>query len=217
MSFKKFRPECDYTLYPVAIWGEPTDSIRSMFYGTKHRWLAYYKNGCDAGCWQESAAIFGQGDFLVCCTSRVYFHKSGWLERLTEARELHGPGLYSTSASMESKPHLCLRFFGVDAMFMRGYPLEITDRPLGRNLEVGDGAFDSLGAHCRSHGGTSCAVYWNGEHFTNSMFRQPNIFRRGDQSNLLAWDRHTLLYAEASDEEKKRLETLTFGTDCAGD
>ena len=33
-----------------------------------------------------------------------------------------------------------------------------------------------------------------------------NIFRRGDQTNCLVWDRHTDIYANASPEEKIVLE-----------
>lgn len=38
-------------------------------------------------------------------------------------------------------------------------------------------------------------------------WRKPaNIFRRGDQSNCLVWDRHTDIYARANLEEKHGLE-----------
>jgi hypothetical protein len=43
-------------------------------------------------------------------------------------------------------------------------------------------------------------------------WRKPeNIFRRGDQSNLLVWDRHTEIFAKASEEERAKLAKLSDG------
>lgn len=211
-TLKQFPPGIHYELFPVSIFGTPTNEVLELFYDTKARWgVSYWGNGCDAGCWQTAASkIFLPQDFIVCCTSRVFFFKENWLEKLVEARESGGAGVYSTSASKETQPHLCLRCVGVDAEFLATYPVTITDRPTGRNLEVGDLGNPNLAQHVMNLGGAANVVYRSGRHPLEDAFEAENIFRRGDQSNLLVHDRHTEIYREADAEEKKRLERLTF-------
>lgn len=208
-SFKACPPGCDYTLVAVGTWGEPTDDVRRMFYGIKTVWQPAYDNLYDSGCWQQVAQRVPepQDTFLVCFTSRVWFHRAGWLNHLVSARQDLGSGLYSTSASQEGgRMHLCLRAFGVDARYLISYPERLDDRSKGWGFETGK--FADLVVR---EGGETHAVYWSGWYPWARAQAPDNIFRRGDQSNLLVFDRHSDLYAQADPEEKQRLERLTYG------
>ena len=45
----------------------------------------------------------------------------------------------------------------------------------------------------------------DGRYFKGNWRKPANIFRRGDQSNMLIHDRHTQLLENASPEEKRKL------------
>jgi hypothetical protein len=54
-------------------------------------------------------------------------------------------------------------------------------------------------------------VYWNSIVDLNDCRSYSNVFRKGDQSNLLVFDRRTDEYQQANPAEKKRLERLADG------
>lgn len=205
--FKKFPPTTEYTLMAVANWGMPTDEIRSWFYDINTNWIAYYGHKCDLGSWMHVAMGGLADEFIICCTSMVYFHRAGWLERLVAARIKYGPGLYSTSASHEcGQLHACNRCFGIDAQLLASYPHKFTDRNV--KLEVGK---ESLNQHVLDHGGTIRVVMWDGIYQTEQVFKVDNRFRDGNQQQVLVWDRHTDNYVNANAVEKERLKRLADG------
>lgn len=56
-------------------------------------------------------------------------------------------------------------------------------------------------------------VTWDGM-YARADWRTPeNVFRKGDQSNLLVSDRHTALYAEADANTKAYLKKQADGVD----
>jgi hypothetical protein len=57
-------------------------------------------------------------------------------------------------------------------------------------------------------------VTWDGV-YPKSDWRSPvNIFRRGDQTNLIAWDKHSKAYAQATPGQRKELENQADGLYC---
>lgn len=211
-TLKRHPAGRDYTLWAVANWGEPTDSVREMFYGLKTFWLGIYEDVFDGGSWQRVASMVSPNDFLVCCTSRVYFHRAGWLNHLMTGRNQGQPGIYSTSASREICPHPCLRCFGVDALLLREYPNPINTRQQGLAFETGKGSSEGSFSDIVERDGYSVrVVYWSGIYDRENWFSPDNIFRKGDQSNLLVFDRHTEQYDHADESRKKVLNELTYG------
>lgn len=205
-AFKGHEPGSPYGLLAVGNWGEPTDHVREYFYGIKTQWMVYNGHECDSGSWQHAALGALQEEFFICCTSRVYPYKAGWVKRIVEEREKYGPGLYTTSASAEGQIHPCTRCFGIDAKLLASYRRWNATTRIGAAYEVGK---DSIGQHVRNEGGLLKLVTWDGCYEEKDWFTVPNRFRDGDQSNLLVWDRHSDIYRDADEAEKKRLAELT--------
>lgn len=210
-TFKENTPGCDYELLVVCNWGEPTDTLREMTFGTKRQFISYYGNGCDAGSWKLAASEPVNHDaFLICMTSRCYFHRPEWLKRIVFEREKYGPGLYTTSASYEGgRLHACLRCFGIDSVLLREYPMQMQTRDEGVAVEVGiNNPIGSLGEWVENKGKALKLVTWDGCYDKADWFKVPNRFRDGDQSNMLVFDKHSDEYRNASPEDKRHLEQL---------
>lgn len=208
-TFRQHPPGADYELYAICHWGEPTDEVRSMFYGIKTRFTAYYRNGADLGGAQELAETLDDC-FMVNMTSRCYFHRTGWLARFMEAREIHRQGLYGVSASFEHLPHICTRAYALDCALFREWTKrngEIRDRQDGPKFETSKNSITQL---TLSLGLPAVQVLWDSEQLGPKHWREPeNIFRRGNQEQCLCWDKHTDIYRDADADQKAKLEKLT--------
>lgn len=200
----------DYQLIAVGNWGGPTDSIRELFYGIKTRWTYYGANGADIGSHMQALWEVDEKDFMVCMSSRCFFHRPGWLKRFVEARAKHGPGIYGTGV-LERVPHIRTCAYGIDADLLRSLPGEVTSRE--DTIEVESGS-RCLTRHVLDKGGKAVQVLWDDEQDCQSDWRSSRhqgIFRRGAQNAMLVHDRHTKLFEEASPEEKARLCALSDG------
>lgn len=208
-TFKEHPPGMRCEVIAVANWGGPTDEVREMFYGIPCHWDSYFGHGCDGGTWQHVARAINPDDFLICSTSRAYFHRSGWLAQMMAARHTYGEGVYTTSASYECGLHACMRFFGVDAKYFKAYPVEMTCRE-GHDFETGvRGPIPGFGQFVANAGGKQMVCTWEGPFEKPDWFAPANRFRNGDQSNMLVFDRHTDIYRDASPDEKRHLEAMT--------
>lgn len=212
-TWGEFPPLVPCNLMLVANNYDPTGAAREIFKDMAVEWVRYDGAGCDAGSWQLAANL--TTGFMVNFTSRCYFHREGWLKRLVEARMLSGPGLYGTSASHEGgRWHACLRAWGIDAEDFREYPVKLDTRDKGVAFEVGNGDDPgSLTKWMAVRKRLPQIVYFDSSHGQLTWDSVENSFRRGNQEQMLVWDRHTDLYRDADPAEKKRLERLCFGLD----
>jgi hypothetical protein len=210
-TWKLNRPGVEnYRLYAVANFGEPTDSVREQFYGIRTEWLKYFGGGADIGSHIEAALNIGSKQFMVCMSSRCFFHRPGWLKRFVEAREKHGPGIYGTGV-LEGRPHIRTCAYGIDSDFLIKLPGQVQSREDTVAIESGDRCLTDF---VRSSGGVAVQVLWDDEQPDQKDWRDPRhgaIFRRGGQSAMLVYDRHSKIYAEAPDAEKARLSALSDG------
>lgn len=211
-TLRQFPPGCDYALEVVVNNSDATNELHEIFDNLPAHFIRYDGQGADLASWQ-TVSRSNPGAFLFLCTSRVYFHREGWLERIMDARESCGLGLYATSASHEGGVlHACIRAVGIDAEIFNAYPAEFTSRDQGCWFEIGrDNPLGPFSEWVESKGNVSKIVYWNWSSDAILCFKPDNIFRRGSQENLLVFDRHTLLWANADPEEKERLARLALG------
>lgn len=207
-TFKSFPPGVeDYELAVVSCWGEPTEDLKLLFRGTHAHFVTYHGSGCDIGAAQWFAFEHGHAEqFYVCCTSRCYFHREGYLRRIVEAREKYGPGLYGAFASWESgKPHICTRFYGLDYADLRNYPHQIDTRAKGQLFETGEWSVsDWMG----QQGKPLIQVLWDNEQTLKDWRKWDGAFRYGEQQACLVWDKHTDIYRDAEPEERARLKAM---------
>lgn len=176
-----------------------------------HSMPDYFGDGWDIGAHQHAAnCLPPEYDFMICCCAHTFFHREGWLERMVWARETYGAGLYGAMASNENNPHIRTCFFGFDPFILRGYPNVINSRD--RSLAFESGPFPMgftpwVASQCLA----VKMVAWDGIYGPGDWRKPDNIFRRGDQSNCLVWDRHTWLYRDASPEQKAATEAGANG------
>ena len=210
-SWRQHPPGCDVELIAVLNNGENTNELLEMFDGLPVTWTRYDGAGADAGCWQFCAKKY-PGRFMVACNTRTYFHRRGWLNHIVYFRQEYGPGIYATSASCEGgKLHCCIRTVGIDTDIMNDYPVQIVSRDQGCFFEIGrDNPLGSFGDWVWNRGHARKVVYWSVACNLEHALEPPNIFRRGNQENLCAWDKHTLLWSEAEPSEKERLAQIAF-------
>jgi len=213
-SWRQFGPGFQCDLVPVLFADDPTGKVTNLFHGLPIEQFEQYDGaGCDIGAAQWVAEASEPDDFIVALTSRVYFHRSGWLNHLKEARELYGPGLYGTSASLEGgRLHCCTRCYSMDAEIWNAYPTVIHSRDLGTYFEVGhNNPLGPLSDWVESIGRPAYMVYWSGVRRKPHWTTPDNIFRKGNQEDLLVWDKHTDAYRDADHAEKERLHAMAYG------
>jgi len=188
--------------------GDADRETQEMFDGIPVDFIRYDGDGADIGAAQRAARIFNDS-FIMCCTSRVYFHCEGWLRRLVVAREAVGPGLFGAFASKEGgRLHIGTRGHCLDASDLNDYPTKIESRNQGVYFECGEGC---LLDYMEAKGRPAMVVGWGGVYSRAEWFQNPNGFRKGDQSDCLFFDRHTQIWENADEAERKRLTALMVG------
>jgi len=197
-TYSRFKPETPHDLIVVdsdvaadpGVHGRYSDDFR-----------VYTGGGWDCGVWQWLAKT-SDADLLVCLNTSTYFHRPGWLERFVEEFRKHGAGLYGAMSSFYLSPHIRTPVYVFPPEIMRDYPILCDSRQGTYTFECA-GMKDTFTNHCLRKGLPVKLVTWD-ECLDLVDSRKPdNIFRRGDQSNILVKDRHCDNY-EASDEAGKR-------------
>lgn len=133
-------------------------------------------------------------DAMMCCGESVFFHRSGWLKRMVEAWERHGPGMYGPFSSNAVRAHLNTTAFFCGPGHLRRYPVKPKNRADRYQFEHGE---KSLWRRLASWGVPVKLVTWDGE-WEPKLWRYPkNILWRGDQSNLIFQCNHSEGWANA--------------------
>lgn len=212
-SYLKFKPAIKHKLTVVCCNGEKDAATELMFANIDCSFSYYNGGGWDIGAYQAIAQTM-DCDLVVCCNSQVHFWKNGWLERLVETAERYGPGVYSPMASYEVSPHLRTSCMAFSPQLMRAYPHLIDSRAKACYFEHADWNFS---AWVERQGYPALMVTWDSEYSRADWRKPPNIFRKGDQSNCLVWDRHTKLYENAEPAQKEKLEKSADGVNVMSD
>jgi hypothetical protein len=186
-----------YTLFPPGVEhqtiilcnGGPLNTERTLLFCPLPQ-LIFHPRGNDEG-WDISAyqEIAGctDADMLVCLGESVYFHRPGWLTRMVEAWQRHGPGMYGFMATHNVRAHFNTSAFVTSPELLKSYPWPVTNRAERYRFEHGD---QSYWRTLRAHGKPTLLVTWDGE-WQPTQWRMPNnILWRGDQSNVMVWCNH---------------------------
>lgn len=199
-TYKQFRPAIPHKVVVVNC-GSHSD-FDAEFDEVAHHYNYYDGLGSDCGTFQAIGRTL-ESDLCVACNTLAYFWRPNWLEPIAEAFQKHGKGVYGITASFEGHPHLRTPCIAFAPEVMRKYPHICDTRNKAIDFESGRANF-SLWA--QDSGYQSLLVTADGAVHQQHDWRKPaNIFRRGDQTNCLVWDRHTLVYAEAKEPERAKL------------
>lgn len=209
-SFRQFPGDCRVVFTAsvgTTILPEEDVSMPAMWLDEiPYEFFLYHHRGCDIGGAQALSKTLPDDTLMIMLTTRSYFHRAGWLDRYVAAHELFPDALLGASASWEGgKRHICTRGYAMRAGLFASYPHTINSREDGSRFEIGDWCvtdwFYGNNRPCLqvTFDGVQPEIGW----------RHPeNIYRKGDQSNMLIHDRHTHLYEIAPIRERHRLEAL---------
>lgn len=186
-TYVRFPAGIDHELHLINNNGPLTPEVIGMFDPYASAYHRYTGTGFDIGAQQRIVQILNC-DFLVCTCSTTYFKREGWLRRFVEARLENGEGLYGSHASFQVQPHIRTCFYGLNPERLRQYPWPIQSKSDTYGFEHGH---INIVQWMRSVGLPSYLVTWDGCYEMARWRTPPNIFRRGDQSNCLSFDRHS--------------------------
>ena len=205
-SYKEFKPAIPHDLLVVNCESNHTPSVYDE---VATDFMRYDGGGWDCGTWVHVGKRV-ETDLLVCCNTSTFFTRSGWMERFVEAAEQFGNGLYGPLASFECSRHIRTPCMVFQPEVMRDYPYVIDSRQETYTFEClgGEKTFTTW---CKSRGLPVKLVTWDGVYDMEDWRKPPNIFRRGDQSNLLVRDRWCVTYENDTEEGKRVAENLADG------
>ena len=181
--------------------------------------IQHDNSGWDIGAF-IGASKCSDADMMVCVGSNIHFSRGGWLERVVDVWGKYGPGLYGTSASFEISPHINTTGFCCSTEMLDEYPYPVKTKQGRYNFEHGHhgrstGIMETdtnvqMTFWKRLHhaGFPVMLVTWDGEWEWWDWRTPPNIFRRGDQSNMLFHWKHSDGWM-TSDSNQKRYSSVT--------
>lgn len=189
-TYATYTPEIEHSLHVVFNGPPATDADRELFAGIADEYHQHDNKGWDIGAFLRMANEV-ECDMLVCFGTYTYFTRAGWLERMTEAFEQLGDGLYGASASYECTPHIRTAGFWCNPELLLSYPRQVRTYADRYEFEHGDRSITRLARHL----GVGCwLVTWDGIYDQKRWREPPDIYRRGDQSNALFFDRSFDMY-----------------------
>lgn len=207
-SYLRFKPSIDHDVLLVK---KTDDWVNPMFDDVSTSYINYDGGGWDCGTWQHVGKVVDT-DLLVCMNTRTRLTSRWWLDRIDCAVRENGVGLYGPWASLEINPHIRTPCMIFQPSVIRDYPVLVDSREQAFQFEsFGSPESPNFTLWCQSMGYVTKLITWDGVYDQPDWRTPENIFRRGDQSNCLLFDRHCDLYANASREEKQRLERLADG------
>lgn len=201
-TYQKYDPGFPHHLRVVCCGGPVDDSIKAL-YPFADSFSTYMGAGSDLGTQQDAMKEL-DADFVVNLATPISFWKSGWLNRMVEARNKNGDGLYGPFASNEWLPHIRTSCWAVDRETFLRYPHLIDTREkcyLAEHKDKSPALWQFTFWYC-SIARPTLMVTWDGEYGPLDWRTPANIMYRGDQSNCLMHDRYTLHWNTLSPEEK---------------
>jgi hypothetical protein len=179
----------------VVLNGAPTDFEMANLFSVLPDcdFLLHDDSGWDIGGYQLAAMIV-PCDLMVFFSGSAYFKKSGWLKRMVAAYEKHGAGLYgamgnrgdSIPTPVNVHPHIRTTGFWMDPELLNQYPSTVTTQAQRYPFEHGP---NCLTGWVKSRGLKTLVVSWSGEYKWEMWDAFPNGYHRGDQSDVISYDR----------------------------
>ncbi len=208
-AYKRYQMGYPHQLIVIDRYADNTDG---MFDHYADYYLRYDLGGWDCGAWQFAGRNI-DADLLVCFNSSTYVTGHDWLKRFVDAVEKHGDGLYGPLTSYEVMPHVRTPCMIFQPHVINDYPHQVNSREDAYRFEClrwPDGT-PTFTDWVKNKGQKTMLVTWDGEYDLPDWRKPPNIFRRGDQSNLIVKDRHADTYEDWGADGKEMLEKLADG------
>ena len=210
-SYRMFPPGHDHQTIIVCQSNPPDAFARQTFAELpKVRYYQHDDSGFDIGGYIAAAKGL-KADFMLCLGGSSYFRRAGWLARMVDVWDKTGTGLYGAIGTYEVSPHLSTSGFWCPPKMLAQYPIKVMSKRQRYDFEHGPNA---LWKQVHARGEIVKLVTWDGEYEWKQWRTPPNIFRRGDQSNCLAYWHHNTKFDRDTPDIRKR---TSFHTDTLTD
>ena len=206
-SYLKNKPDIEHD---VVIINNHGDGDPDFLPGATN--LRYDGGGWDCGAWKFAAKNI-PAEFLICFNSSTRIMYPDWMEKITKAAAENGDGIYGPLTSFEIVPHIRTPCMAFQPHVMAGYPREVLDREdtyRFESLGYPDGT-PNVTQWARAKGFKTMLVARSGAYNLPEWRKPKNVFRDGDQSDLLIRDRHCDAYEISAPDGKAFLEKLANG------
>jgi len=206
-SYASFPAECPHEFHIICNGGNPNADVMNLFSENKPAYHFHDNTGWDIGAFASMTSA--NCDLMLFLGANTHFKRAGWLRRLMEAHEKFGSGLYGTSASFDICPHIRTNgFLCHPKLVADAWAKNSGDKKSRHHFELGK---TSLTATAAGQNLPTILVTWDGFYRQDEWRKAPDIFRRGDQSNSLIYDRHHEIYESSSPTQKIRLGKIADG------
>lgn len=208
-TYRKFPPGHDHDTVIVCNGREPSLEAMQILGGLPNAtFFPHDDSGQDIGGYIAACKTL-PGRVVLCCGGSVYFHRAGWLARMMDVWNRHGPGFYGSQSSYEVTPHLNTTGFWCPSGLLSSYPYPVVTKEDRYNFEHGKANLSqnidrpdlrtsrAIWRIANRSGMPVRFVTWDGEYEWWDWRKPPEIFRRGEQRNLLLWWKLTDHYWES--------------------
>jgi hypothetical protein len=202
-SYERFLPEFAHRTIIVCQKEPPEKFALELF--SRLPDVTYFQHdnsGHDIGAFQSIAKTAGD-EWMLCLSSSSFVQRAGWMKRMAEAADKHGPGFYGVTSTYEVSPHLNTSGVWCPGYLLASYPIKVETKVQRYDFEHGPNAFWKKVAE---RGYPVKLVTWDGEYDWQDWRKPPNIYRRGNQSNILVYFHHCTRYAMMKPAIKTRME-----------
>lgn len=119
--------QADHELY-VAVNGAGPITLRQeqLFSPLVPKFFYHDNSGKDIGAYQAASKTISC-DLLICLGAPLRCNKNGWLDRIVEVYEDHGPGLYGPYCFSSPRPHVRTTCFWLPPQLLASYPRTVSN------------------------------------------------------------------------------------------
>ena len=206
-TYIQHPPDYEHRLILLDSNGGFTPEIARLFGGIKYDVIPYFGSGWDIGAQFYAALTMPPDDWIMGFSSWAHFRRRGWLSAFAEARDIHGDGLYASTISLENTPHVRGTGYFLRCGRFQRYPYGINSRAETFKWEWGP---NSLTKWFIREGHGVWVVAPNGVLSFDEARTMDNGFRKGDQSNIWTFDKHTDLFEQADPAHKSALTNCSW-------
>lgn len=190
ISWLQGQPLSDCDLYVISNGGAPSSEAEILF-SSIDAFKGFYQHsdvGWDIGGFQAIARELPH-EIVVFFGGNAYFKQSGWLKRMVNAYDEHGPHLYGAFASVVHAPHVRTTGFWLPRELFNRYPKTIRTMDERYEFEHRGGNSPTLTDWVQSVGRKALQVTWSGVYGPRDWGLITNGYHNGDQSECLLHDR----------------------------
>jgi hypothetical protein len=205
-TYKKYPSAYEHKLFLINSNGGYTGEIAAIFDGIDYEMITYNGSGWDIGAQQFAAFSMDPKDWILAGSSWTYFKEPHWLLPFGKAIEQYGEGLYGAMTSFQHSPHVRGTAYLIRCGIYQRYPHGINSR--GDSLKWESDPAMSLTRWVLDQGIPAFLVTRSNIIPLLESRKPDNIFRRGDQSNILIFDKHTDIFDNADEAERKILADM---------